>query len=558
MTQVAGLHTESRPGRTAPDVTVVVPVYNAMPYLKACLASLARQTIGWDRMEVIAVDDGSTDRSGRALDRFARRYPGMVTVIHQPNSGGPAGPCNRALDIATGRYVFFVGADDYLGAEALERLVATADRYSSDVVLGKAVGINGRYVDQAIFAESRVDVSLADSPLPFALANTKLFRRELVEQHKLRYPEDMPVGSDQPFTLEACYRARRVSVLADYPCYYAVWRLDSRNISYSHGHAERLRCVERLMSFAADLLPPGEQRDAVLCRHFALEVAKLLADDLLHVPREVQELVHDGVRRLVDEHLSDRVRDRLDVVTRIRLGVAHAGTLDDLVGVIRQDSERGAPPTVLDRGRRYAAYPGFRDPHRSLPDACFDVTDAPDWTVRLDATSVSWTADGSGIRSLTVTAQSPLPDFATVDSTAIAVTAEDLAGSTTVMRGATVAGTVVRASWRADHLVAASAPFGRRRGVQVRLTANGKAAKGKAATGMASAVPLRCPGLTLPRPAVCWHRGRPYVVAARRDSSGQLMLTVVPVTVRRALAHLSRRIAAHRATTTPRRQPWPR
>jgi glycosyltransferase involved in cell wall biosynthesis len=119
-----------------PDVSLVVPVYNTMPYLSECLDSLVAQTIGLDRMQIVTVDDGSTDGSGPELDRYAQRYPGVFTVIHQANSGGPAGPCNRALDVATGRYVFFVGADDHLGPEAMQRLVAAADEYGSDVVLG--------------------------------------------------------------------------------------------------------------------------------------------------------------------------------------------------------------------------------------------------------------------------------------------------------------------------------------------------------------------------------------------------------------------------------------
>src|SRR5262245_31419228 len=105
-----------------PDVSVIVPVYNTRAYLGRCLNSLLRQTIGADRLEIVAVDDGSTDGSGAELDRYARRHPNTIKVIHQANSGGPAGPCNRALDVATGRYVFFVGADDWLGPDALRRL----------------------------------------------------------------------------------------------------------------------------------------------------------------------------------------------------------------------------------------------------------------------------------------------------------------------------------------------------------------------------------------------------------------------------------------------------
>src|SRR5258707_5894420 len=126
-----------------PDVTVIVAVYNTMPYLTRCLMSLVRQSIGRSRLEVIAVDDGSTDGSRAVLDRFVGRFPDLFTVIHQPNSGGPAGPSNRGLRLATGRYVFFLGADDYLGRAAVARLVAAADGWDADVGARRVVGCNG-------------------------------------------------------------------------------------------------------------------------------------------------------------------------------------------------------------------------------------------------------------------------------------------------------------------------------------------------------------------------------------------------------------------------------
>ena len=82
-----------------------------------------------------------------------------------------------------------------------EVLIAQSD------VAGKVVGVNSRFIYQDIFARNEVDITLCDSPLPYSLANTKLFRRELLERHAIRYPEDLPIGSDLPFTLEACYRA---------------------------------------------------------------------------------------------------------------------------------------------------------------------------------------------------------------------------------------------------------------------------------------------------------------------------------------------------------------
>ncbi|MEU0275427.1 glycosyltransferase family 2 protein [Streptomyces sp. NPDC006307] len=358
---------------TTPDVTVVVAVYNTMPYLTECLNSLVGQTIGLDRLEVVAVDDGSTDDSGRELDRFAEKYPNTVKVIHQENSGGPAAPSNRALEVATGRFVYFIGSDDYLGEEALERMVSCADQHGSDIVVGKMVGTNGRYVHQALYKKSDPDVSLYDSALPFTLANTKLFRRELVEKYKLRFPEDMPVGSDQPFTIEACVRAAKISVVADYTCYYAVKRGDASNITYRADHLARLHCVSEIMRRAAELIEAGPKRDAVFERHFTWELAKLIQEDFPRLDRETQTEVCAGIARLADLYFTDAIRDKLDVKRRVRIGLAQRGAVDELVRAIADETEQGAPPFLLENGRAFARYPGFRDARLGLPDRLFEV-----------------------------------------------------------------------------------------------------------------------------------------------------------------------------------------
>ncbi|SCL27908.1 Glycosyltransferase involved in cell wall bisynthesis [Micromonospora pallida] len=505
-----------------PDVSVVVPVYDTMPYLRACLASLLGQTIGRRRMEVVAVDDGSTDGGGRLLDQFAARYPDTVRVRHQANSGGPAHPCNRGLELARGRYIFFVGSDDRLGPEALERLVTAADRYDSDVVLGRAVGVNSRHMFQEIFAESRVDVDLFDSALPWSLANIKLFRRDLVERHHLRFPEDMPILSDQPFTLEACYRARRISVLADYDYYHAVRRLDAGNITYRSRLEQRLRCVELLVDRVADLIPAGKQRNAVLRRHFGLEVAHLVGDDLRRLDRPTQERVYRVVRRLVDRYLTDDLRDRLDIEARLRLAAVADGGLADLLAVIEQDAERGVPPTVVTGGRWHAGYPGV-----GLP-AWTDVTRVhADWLARLDAVAVTW----AGTRSLTVTAHSPHPDLASAVGGPLTVRAGRIVGDTLDVT-ASGRGSLVRVRFPVERLLAGSVATGQRHPLRVEVA--GTAGRGAAA--------LRAPGLAPSRPRIRRHGTRLYAVTTGLDGrTGQLVLAVVPVTAARLAARLRRR-----------------
>ncbi|GFJ90020.1 hypothetical protein Prum_036620 [Phytohabitans rumicis] len=445
------------PRRTAtPDVTVILAVYNTMPYLTRCLDSLAKQTIGRDRIEVIAVDDGSTDGSAEELDRFARRYPKTFTVVHQANSGGPAAPSNRALERATGRYVFFVGADDYLGREALERLVRAADRHGSDIVLGKLVGVNGRYVNPAVYARSATDIGLFDSPLPWALSNTKLFRRELIEQHGLRFDEELPVASDQPFTFEACLQAARISVLADYTFYYAVRRTDASNITFGNSHERHLAAAEVIMHFVAGRIAPGKDRDAVLVRHFTWEVGKLVMDDFLTLDRDVQERLHAGIRALADQYLTDDIRHRLDIKKRVRLSLAQRGELDDLLAAIRCDVEDGDVPVVVTADRCYARYPGFQDARLDLPNSWFDVSESvAKQQAAFDAVSVVWAPDGDGAPALAVQARGT--DSAPVPLAApqVRLAAGDSAG-VAVVPGRSDDGIRIEARLPLGHLVAES------------------------------------------------------------------------------------------------------
>ncbi|GAA2530038.1 glycosyltransferase family 2 protein [Pilimelia columellifera] len=513
--------------RDMPDVTVVAPVYNTMPYLRRCLASLVGQSIGHDRMEIVAVDDGSTDGSGRELDRYAARYPGLVRVIRQPNSGGPAGPCNRALDVAAGRYVYFVGADDYLGGQALERLVAAADRLDADVVLGKVVGVNSRFVYQDVFARNADRIGLADSALPWSLMNVKLFRRDLLEQHAIRYPEDMPLGSDLPFTLEACYRARKISVVADYTCYHAVRRLNARNITQLSDVDARLACLRRLVQFTVGLIPEGPERRAVLARLFALEVAVLLRDDLALADDDTRRRVGDTIRELADQHLDDAIAGGLDIETWLRLRVLRAGRHAALLPVLRHDAQAGVPATVIEGDRWFAGYPGFRASPPQAPDAAFEVTDrAADWAARLDATDTAWRRDSSGARVLSLTLRSPLPDLRQRVSGPVRVVAEDI-GADAVVVGAGEE-TTLRADLRLRDLVAASAESGQRRSIRATMRLG----------DVFGSAQVRATGLRSPRPALVRRGVRCFAVAPTRDQSGQLMISVVPVTPGRVVAQL--------------------
>ena len=113
-------------------ISLIVPVYNVEQYLPRCLASIQAQTI-FDQTEVILVDDGSTDASGRICDEFAAQHAN-VRVLHKGN-GGVSSARNAGLDAATGAFIGFVDSDDFVEPECFARAYGAAVRTGADVVL---------------------------------------------------------------------------------------------------------------------------------------------------------------------------------------------------------------------------------------------------------------------------------------------------------------------------------------------------------------------------------------------------------------------------------------
>ena len=111
-------------------VSVVIPVYNVEKYLPECLDSVIDQT--YKNLQIIIVDDGSTDSSGKICDEYAEK-DNRIIVVHQKNAGAGAAK-NTALKIADGKYLAFVDSDDFLELDAFEHMVSILAKNSADIV----------------------------------------------------------------------------------------------------------------------------------------------------------------------------------------------------------------------------------------------------------------------------------------------------------------------------------------------------------------------------------------------------------------------------------------
>jgi len=330
-------------------VSVIVPVYNPGAYIDDCIASILRQSLPADEYEAIFVDDGSTDGTGARLDALAAEHAN-ITAIHIPNSGWPGRPRNVGIDAAAGKYVYFVDNDDWVGDEALERLYERAERNNADVVVGKEVG-HGKGVSRALFHRDVDDATLTATPLLELLTPHKFFRRAFLDEHGIRFPEGRRRLEDHVFVMKAFFKARRISILADYPCYHWLLRKDAGNATdlYSEPSGYYMN-VREILDIVDEHTDPGPDRDRLYAHWYRGKALHRLRGARWATNPDARGLaVYAEVRRLalerfgpgVDKALSTKFRvlsrsvraDRVDLVTaqaKIERGIRAAIALTSL------------------------------------------------------------------------------------------------------------------------------------------------------------------------------------------------------------------------------------
>lgn len=318
---------------SVPRVSVIVPVYNPGRYLHACVDALLAQTLPVEDFEAIFVNDGSSDESPAYLDEVAAAHP-HLRVLHQDNSGWPGQPRNVGIDAARGRYVFFCDHDDWLGPEALLRLVDFADAVGSDVVLPKMAGL-GRSVPHHVFTETVPSCSLAEGPpIIDSLTPHKLFRRDFLNEHGLRFPEGPRRLEDHLFVVSCYVRAAVISVYADYSCYVHIRRDDAENAGFRQiVWADYFDNLAEALDVVVAHVEPGPVRNRTLRRWLQLEmVTRLSGRRRLETPPEQAAELFAHAHRIAARYFD---ADVVALLTPISRAVGAAVVSGDAATVAR-------------------------------------------------------------------------------------------------------------------------------------------------------------------------------------------------------------------------------
>ncbi|WP_345964127.1 glycosyltransferase family 2 protein [Streptomyces sp. BRB040] len=314
-------------------VSVVIPVYNAVDHLPECLQSIMDQSIGFENLEIIAVDDGSTDGSSELLDAWAQPRRDRFHVVHQENSGAPGGPRNRGIELAKGDYLFFADPDDFLGIEALERMVAAAERNDSDVVLGKIKGV-GRKAPETPFRKSVEGGDVFTAHAIWSLTAHKLFRRSMTEEHGLRFAENVRLAEEQIFVVPAYLKARSISVVADYDCYYLVRREDFPHLTHQVPDPVMFYSnLRNVLEIVRDQVAPGPQLEALLNRWLRLEILGRFDARFAKLPDDARNAHVKLAGELLREYFPQTLIDQLAPLFKLRCQLIAQGQPEELTAL---------------------------------------------------------------------------------------------------------------------------------------------------------------------------------------------------------------------------------
>jgi glycosyltransferase involved in cell wall biosynthesis len=206
-------------------VSIIIPIYNVEKYISECIESILNQT--YKEIEIILINDGSTDLSGSICDSFQEKHTNII-VIHQKNSGS-GNARNNGLDIATGEFIMFCDPDDWLPVDAVEKHVEAIENNNADLTIGfikdftfdnSGTLINKR--DSYLFSKSISSIKELKenffrlySMINFKSPCNKLYRAEIIKQNKLRFP-NLRRSQDIVFNNEYLKCVEKVEIIGDY------------------------------------------------------------------------------------------------------------------------------------------------------------------------------------------------------------------------------------------------------------------------------------------------------------------------------------------------------
>lgn len=390
---------ESNPCDSATDdskmdslISVVVPAYNVEKYIEECLKSILDQS--GINLEIIIVNDGSTDRTGAIIDLFAKQ-DARIHVVHQGNRG-PGEARNVGVRMATGEYLSFVDPDDYLLPAAYETMLKSITGNNADFVTANVIRLkNEKFFPSAlhgrVITNDRENVTIREYPnfIWDTVVWNKLYRMDFYRT-KVGEFEDMLYEDMLPMC-KAHVAATNVNVLSQ-PVY--VWRARDDNSSITQDRMSVDKLLHRLKA-NSDIWEHLHEHAPSLLRDF--EFKQLSNDFFLYFPsiplaeEKFRDIFFGHLRTFISRFSAESFSD-LGLPQKMVYALLERGRIYDIASLLPYCGKNSKQYDVVFEGGHFFAELPFRKDWNALPGELYLLTD--NLHVDVCATGVSITRQG--------------------------------------------------------------------------------------------------------------------------------------------------------------------
>ena len=349
-------------------LTVVVPSYNASKYLDFNLRSFLMPSVP-EKLEVIVVDDGSTDATAQIADAYHEKYPDTIKVVHKENGGHGSG-INAGLKAATGKYFKVVDADDWVDHEALERLLDYIASFD----------VAGTVIDTAqVQAEAKTQAQGKAVFVPDVIYNNYYWR--LTDEAKSPNEYERKTEFTEPFSgveyrkvydfeaiADRCYvkmhnMTIRTAILREHQihidehCYY----VDMEYIFFPMPHVETIAFLPEFL-YQYQIGRQGQSMDPAKMQRNAAQYDHVLTSIYAYYDAHCRDIKQPNRRKYIDRLISRFYASRIKILLSMPDAVKRKGEFITMEEILRRDyvdiyAANVNPAIRLLRGSKYALYP---------------------------------------------------------------------------------------------------------------------------------------------------------------------------------------------------------
>jgi glycosyltransferase involved in cell wall biosynthesis len=282
------------------DISVIIPVYNVEKYLKRCVDSVLRQE--GISMEIILVDDGSTDSSSKMCDEYAANHSNIKS-LHISNSG-PATAKNKGYDMATGNYIAFIDSDDEIKHDMFSSMLQSGYKHDADIVCCNYIQVNEeghishtRHTGQEyVLTQDEALKAILIKDKIYSQCWTKIFKRNTIQKNNIRNTEGLKTDEDFIYNIQAFACSKTVCIV-DKPLYIYTHRSKSLSKDYYRNHISqyidnRILRLELVDNIIREQFPHLQEYSAYHCIFYYNElIGRICLFPQLYRDRRVSKVI---------------------------------------------------------------------------------------------------------------------------------------------------------------------------------------------------------------------------------------------------------------------------